>query len=247
MVVIAAFAIILSLCAAFYPIQPQPKSEVNLAVAPGAQGRMRVDVKPHSEIEKDHFIKQNFDYSCGSAALAILLRFHLGEKFTEKQVIQGLLQYGDSEQIAKRRAFSLLDMKKFVTVLGYQGVGYKADLDDLKALDKPCLVPIKIFDYRHFVVLKGVHKGHVFLTDPWRGDISFTLEQFQEAWYDNVIFVVSREGSKGLDALRLKDSDLRFIDEDEARRIVLDRQMPETNREQRLINNNPGKYQYYGK
>jgi len=247
MVVLAAFAIILSLTAGFYSIKDQPPSEMNLAIGAGATGRIRINVKPFSEIEADHFIKQGFDYSCGSAALATLLRFYLGEKFTEKQVIQGLLQHGDSEQIAKRRAFSLLDMKKFVNAIGYQGVGYKADIDDLKALDKPCLVPIKIFDYRHFAVLKGISKGHVFLTDPWRGDISFTIAEFKDSWYENVIFVVSPQGGKELNNLRLKEEDLRYIDEDAAREIIFDHTPPSTNREERLIRDVPGKYQQYGK
>lgn len=247
MVVIAAFAIVLSLLAGFYPLLPQPAKEMNLAVGDGQQGRLRVDVKPLSELEGDHFIKQNFDFSCGSAALAILLRFQMGERLTEKQVIQGLLRYGDSEQIAKRRAFSLLDMKRFVTVLGYQGVGYRAELEDLKTVDGPCLVPIKIFEYRHFAVLRGCAKEHVFLTDPWRGDISFTLAEFKDIWYDNVLFMVSREGSKGLSALRLKESDLRFIDEDEARRIVLDRDFQDNNRDRRIIVDNPKVFQHYGK
>ena len=247
-VVLAAFAIILTMTAGFYPIKDEPGTEMNLAFGAGQQGRIRTNVKPHSEIEGDHFIKQSFDYSCGSAALATLLNFYLGEKLTEKQVIQGLLQHGDSQLIAQRRAFSLLDMKKFVTVLGYQGVGYKADLDDLKTLGKPCLVPIKIFDYRHFAVLKGVYMGHVFLTDPWRGDISFTLDEFRDMWYENVIFVVSpAEGGTELTALRLKESDLRFIDEDGARKIIFDHPPALTNRAERLIIDVPGKYQYYGK
>ncbi|MFZ3209551.1 MAG: C39 family peptidase [Geobacteraceae bacterium] len=248
MVVIAAFAIIVSLIGGFYTIKDQPKSEISLATgAGGAVGRSRIDVKPASEIEEDHFIKQKFDFSCGSAALATLLRFYLGEELTEKQVIQGLLKYGDAEQISKRRAFSLLDMKMFVKALGYEGEGYKVDLEELKTLGKPCIVRIKIYEYNHFSILKGVYKGHVFLTDPWRGDISFTVDEFEDMWFDKIIFMVSKEGVNGLRALRLKEEDLRFIDEDAARRIIFDRTPPATNREQRLINDVPGKYQYYGK
>ncbi len=248
MVVIAAFVIIISLVAGFHPLKPQPPAEMNLTVGTGQQGRIRVNVRPFSDIEGDHFIKQAFDYSCGSAALATLLNFYLGEKLTEKQVIQGLLEHGDSEQINKLRAFSLLDMKKFVNALGYEGVGYKAEIEDLTTLGKPCLVPIKIFDYRHFAVLKGIHKGHVFLTDPWRGDISFTLDEFKAMWYENVIFVVSPAADGNvLKALRLKDEDLRYIDEDQARQIIFDHQPALTNKEERLINDFPGKYQYYGK
>lgn len=245
MVVIAAFAVIIAFTAGFFAIRDTPKGEINLAVGGGQQVRVREVVKPLSETEHAHYVKQSFDYSCGSAALATLLDYHLGEKFTEKQVIQGLLRYGDSEQIAKRRAFSLLDMKKFVTVLGYEGVGYKADLEDLKTLNGPCIVPIRIFDYRHFAVFRGVHDGHVFLADPWRGSISFTLAEFKNAWYENVIFVVSPKGGKALNALRLREEDLRYIDEDTARNLLTDHPPAANPREERTIINNPGTFQIY--
>lgn len=245
MVVIAAFAIIIAFTAGFYTLRDQPKGEINLAVGAGRQVRVRETVKPFAETEDARYVKQSYDYSCGSAALATLLRFYLGEKYTEKQVIQGLLRYGDSDQIAKRRAFSLLDMKKFVSVLGYQGVGYKAELEDLKTLEGPAIVPIKIFDYRHFAVLKGVHDGHIFFADPWRGNISFTLAEFKDAWYENVIFVVSPKGGKALRALQLKEEDLRYIDEDTARRAMADRIPAPNLKEQRTISDKPGTYQIY--
>ena len=138
-------------------------------------------------------------------------------------------------------------MKKFVTALGYDGTGYKADIDDLKTLGKPCLVPIKVLNYRHFAVLRGIYQGHVFLTDPWRGDISFTLAEFKDCWYDNVIFMVTPEGGKGLNNLRLREEDLRFISEDSARMIISDHTPLPNNREERLIRDAPGLYQQYNR
>jgi len=247
LVVAAIFALVIGFTSSVYPLLDQPKSEVSLAVPGPGPGYIRTYVNPLSEIKKNHLIKQGYDFSCGSAALAILLNFYLGENFTEKQVIQGLLHYGDIEQITKRQAFSLLDMKKFVKVLGYQGDGYKVDLEDLKTIDKPCIIPIKIFDYRHFVVFRGIYKGHIFLADPWRGDISFTLDEFSKKWYEKVIFVVSTEETgMVLTSLRLKENDLNFIDEDAAREIIFGPPPSPTNeREHKLIVNNPGHYQQY--
>ena len=101
-------------------------------------------------------------------------------------------------------------MKRFVKVLGYQGEGWKVDKEDFKTIDKPCIIPIKIFNYRHFVVFKGIYKGHVFVTDPWRGDISFTLDEFYDRMYEKAIFVVSKEGPV-MNGLRLTKDDLNFI------------------------------------
>ena len=250
LVIAAIFAIVIGFTSSVYTVRDQPKSEINIAVPGPGPGYIRAYINPLSEIKKTHLIKQSYDFSCGSAALAILLNFYLGENFTEKQVIQGLIRYGDIEQITKRQAFSLLDMKKFVKVLGYQGDGYKVDIEDLKTLNTPCIIPIKIFDYRHFVVFRGIYKGHIFLADPWRGDISFTLDEFYDKWYKKVIFVVStKETEKVLTLLQLKESDLNFIDEDAVRQIIVDHTNPAATaaaeREFKQIIDAPGEIQYY--
>jgi len=249
LVVAAIFAVLASFTSSVYPILDQPKSEMNIAVPGPGPGHIRTFVNPASEINKDHLIKQGYDFSCGSAALAIILNFYLGENFTEKQVIQGLLHYGDVEQIQKRQAFSLLDMKKFVKVLGYQAEGYKAELDDLKSLTTPCIIPIKVMEYRHFVVFKGIHDGHIFLTDPWRGDVSYVLSDFNELWYEKVMFVVSKENGQVLNNLRLRPEDLSYIHDEAARQYIfgnrIDPALAVAEREFKLIVDEPGVYQYY--
>ena len=155
------------------------------------------------------------------------------------------MQYGDSEKIAKRRAFSLLDMKRFVAALGYKGVGYKAKFEDLKTLEEPCIIPIKIFGYRHFAVLKGIYDDHVFLADPWRGNISFTRADFLSKWYQNVIFIVYPRKGAVLTYLELDEKDLSYIDEDAARKIIFDQAMSIIPKIDRQIDDFPGKYQLY--
>jgi len=250
LVIAAIFGILVSFTSDVAVLREQPPPEIQLSVPGPGPGFIRTHVYPLSEINKDHLVKQTYDFSCGSAALAILLNFYLGEKFSEKQVIQGLLHYGDVEQIQKRQAFSLLDMKKFVTVLGYKGEGYRVEIDDLKELHTPCILPIKIFDYRHFVVFRGIYDGHVFLADPWRGDISFTLYDFEKAWYEKVIFVVSRQDNVPvLNKLRLKPEDLVYIDEDRARKAIfgnqVDPRVAVSEHELKQIIDAQGQYQYY--
>jgi hypothetical protein len=204
----------------FYPLQSVPPKEVSLAVGTQAVPlTLRQNIKPRTEFTAAHIVKQQFDYSCGSAALATLLNYYLGEKLMEKQVIAGLVEYGDKKQIERLRAFSLLDMKRFVEKLGYHGTGYKADIADLKALGKPCIVPVEIFGYQHFCVFRGIIQDHVFLADPYLGDISFTVEQFSKMWQRNIAFVVT-DGDIVYSALMLKEEDLRFIDLDATRRAL---------------------------
>jgi predicted double-glycine peptidase len=202
-----------------------PPDEVSLAV--GTQSvplTLRQNIKPRTEFTAAHIVKQQFDYSCGSAALATLLNYYLGEKLTERQIIEGLVEYGDKKQIERLRAFSLLDMKRFVEKLGYHGTGYKAEIADLKVLGKPCIVPVEIFGYQHFCVFRGIVQDHVFLADPYMGDVSYPVEQFSKMWQRNVAFVVT-DGDIVHSALMLKEEDLRFIDLD-ATRHALDNFQP---------------------
>jgi predicted double-glycine peptidase len=218
--VFLGFFVILGLLNPFYPLQSVPPNEVRLAAGTQAVPlTLHQDLKSRVEFTDAHIIKQQFDYSCGSAALATLLNYYIGEKLTERQVIAGLVEYGDKKQIERLRAFSLLDMKRFVEKLGYHGTGYKADIADLKTLGKPCIVPMEIFGYQHFCVFRGIFQDHVFLADPYMGNISFPVEEFRKMWQHNVAFVVT-DGEIVNSALMLKEEDLRFIDLDATRRAL---------------------------
>ncbi len=220
MIVLISVLIVLGLLNPFYPIQNFPQNEVR--VAAGTQATpvtLHQAMKPRVNYSDAHLVKQQYDYSCGSAALATLLNYYLGENFTERQVIEGLVQHGDRQQIERLRAFSLLDMKRFVEKLGYKGAGYNAQIDDLRTLGKPCIVPVEIFGYQHFCVFRGIVQDHVFLADPYLGNTSFTVAQFREMWKRSIAFIVT-DGEIVHSALTLKEEDLRFIDLDATRRAL---------------------------
>ena len=119
--VLAAFLIFIGLYSGFKTIQDVPENQLTIATDAADQVKVRDTVTSIKTLNQEHIVQQAYDYSCGSAALATLLNYHFGEDFEERQVIQGLLRYGDSEKIAQRRAFSLLDMKRFVAVLVDEG------------------------------------------------------------------------------------------------------------------------------
>ncbi|HMA67226.1 MAG TPA: C39 family peptidase [Desulfosalsimonadaceae bacterium] len=210
-------AIIAAFISGFAPPADLPKNQVSLYCGQNVAPRLRFEVTPYEKLRFKHVTKQEFDYSCGSAALATLLNFSLGESLSEKQVIRGMMKHGDKEQIKKLRAFSLLDMKRLCNVLGYDAAGYRAEEKDLKNPEHwPCIAPIEVYGYRHFVVVKGIHDGHVFMADPFRGNVSQTLEHFLSSWYENVIFIVkaAAEKPRHKNLLTLSRDDLRYIRED---------------------------------
>ena len=64
-------------------------------------------VKPVSEFRYHNVVRQAYDYSCGSAALTTVLNQYLGRQFQERQIMEGLLRFGETEKIVERRGFSL--------------------------------------------------------------------------------------------------------------------------------------------
>jgi hypothetical protein len=135
--VLIAFLISASLLAGVLPVREMPDNEIRFTVAPDdgiisntdnylphvlQPVEMRFEMRTAKDIEYSRIVSQKYDYSCGSAALATLLKYHLAEDFEESQIIHGLLKYGDKEKIIERRAFSLLDMKSFVNRLSGGGL-----------------------------------------------------------------------------------------------------------------------------
>jgi predicted double-glycine peptidase len=172
-----------------------------------------VTVRPLVEQQFKNIVHQAFDYSCGSAALTTVLNGYLGRQFEERQIMDGLLKYGETDKIVQRRGFSLLDMKRLVTALGHPSGGYKGTFDDLKKLDHPAIVPIHYGGFKHFVVVKKYKDGRVFVADPALGNISFPEERFKEIWENNVMFIVFPNGFKPHSQLELTENDMRFVDD----------------------------------
>lgn len=170
-------------------------------------------VVPLAEQKFKSIIRQAYDYSCGSAALTTLLNGYLGRQFTEKQVMDGMLKFGEYDKIVQRRGFSLLDMKRLTTALGHPSGGYKGSLKDLKALDHPAIIPIHYANFKHFVIVRKYQDGRFFIADPALGNISFPEARLEQVWDGNVMFVVFPNGFKPQSTLELTESDLRFVDD----------------------------------
>lgn len=214
--VTSASLMLLNLIHQFKDIEPQPEGvvhyEVRMNTTPFYVSEEPI-IEPLSEVKFRNIVRQQFDYSCGSAALTTVLQHYLGRNFQERQVMEGLLHYGENDRIVERRGFSMLDMKRLATALGFPAGGFKAEIEDLMELDHPAIVPIHFSGFKHFVVVRTIKDGRVFIADPSKGNLSFTLERFQEKWDQNVLFVIFPGNTKPIDGLELREEDLRFIDD----------------------------------
>ena len=196
----------------------RPEGQVELPMARVGAGPYGepVTVRPFSEFKFEHIVRQAYDYSCGSAALTTVLRHHLGYEVSEQQAMEGMLAHGEREKIIERRGFSLLDMKRYVATLGSQSAGFRGTLADLRGLKEPAIVPIDYAGFKHFVVLRGIRDGRVFLADPSAGHLVLSEEEFAGLWDRNTLFLVYPNAERPPFASRmaLADRELGVIDPD---------------------------------
>ena len=154
-----------------------------------------VDKPVESMLERRYrnVVRQQYDFSCGAAALATLLRYAYGLRLDEATVLAGLWGVSDPE-LVRTRGFSLLEMKEYLARLGYRGRGYEIDLSRLGRIHVPTIVLMDINGYQHFVVLKTVADGYVHVADPALGNRRYRVEEFIESWPSRTVFAVIGPG-----------------------------------------------------
>src|SRR5215216_3031977 len=131
----------------------------------GVGSRMLLNVWSLRELKIRSVILQQYDYSCGSAAMATLLTYHYDHPINEEVAFRAMFDNGDQDKI-QREGFSLLDMKRFLDAQGYLADGFEVSLDDLANAGVPAVVLLVDNGYHHFVVIKGIRNNKVLLGDP---------------------------------------------------------------------------------
>ncbi len=146
--------------------------------------------------------------SGSSAAQRLHLRPYcatsLGFPVTERSVALGLIDrqeyLANPDLVRLRQGFSLLDLKRFVDRLGYEGIGLgHLALPDL-FLRSPIIVPVNLRGFPHFVIFRGGTSNSVLLADPAFGNITISKDKFLEGWINykdigHVGFVVTQAGA----------------------------------------------------
>jgi len=138
------------------------------------------------EMRQDKVVMQQWDLSCGAAALTTLLKYQHGISTNEKTVAKGLIareEYiKDPNLLQQREGFSLLDLKRYTKQIGLHGKAYgKLTLNNLVNF-APILVPINLSGYNHFVVFRGKINNRVLLSDPAWGNRTLFVNDFDKAW-----------------------------------------------------------------
>jgi predicted double-glycine peptidase len=140
------------------------------------------------EMRQDRVVVQQWDLSCGAAALATLLNYQHGDPVSEREIARSLIKreeyLAEPLLVRARQGFSLLDLKRYVDQRGYLGMGYgELALADLIEL-APIMVPVKLNGFNHFVVFRGALGNRVLLADPAFGNRTILMAKFEAGWLE---------------------------------------------------------------
>lgn len=163
---------------------------------PDATGVSNVSTRTLQEAKFSQVVRQQYDFSCGSAALATLLTFHYDRETDEQDAFGAMYAAGDKEKIATA-GFSLLDMKSYLESIGYNADGYQSSLDTLENAAVPAIALINYRGYRHFVVVKGIQDDEVLIGDPALGIKLMGRDEFESLWENGVLFIIKNRPQVG--------------------------------------------------
>ncbi len=180
----------LSLLVAVAAVAAAPAAGAQLALLPlMGVGDVVLPVTSIRQARLAGTLQQQYDFSCGSAAVATLLTHHFGYPMSESTVFEAMFKNGDQEKIRKE-GFSLLDMKRFLKAHGFEADGFEQPLDQLAANRVPAIVLINENGYLHFVVIKGLRGNRVLIGDPSSGTRAMSRARFMASWKSGLLFVV---------------------------------------------------------
>lgn len=139
--------------------------------------------------------RQKYDYSCGAGALSTLVEFYFRDPAPEEFILEDMLKRMDADTIKDRkvRGFSMQDLKLQAESMGYIALGVELTPEMASQLRGPVIVLLEGQDINHFVVLKGIRYGKVYLADPQRGNIRIAYINFLSQW-NRLALVLGKKG-----------------------------------------------------
>ena len=149
---------------------------------------LNLPVTSYKELRFRSIMLQQYDFSCGSAALASMLTYHYNRPHSEQDVFEAMYRVGDQPSIQKS-GFSLLDMKTYLESIGMAADGFHVTLDKIAELQVPGITLVEVNGYKHFVIIKGVKGNRVLVGDPARGVRAMEREDFEKIWSGVVLLI----------------------------------------------------------
>lgn len=147
-------------------------------------------IKSWIEFRNADLVRQQYDYSCGSASLATILKYYYGDSdITESGIIDEILkskgyQFNENEVLKEGdNVISFLDLSKYAQNKGFKAIGLAVDFDTLSKVKIPVVIFVSVRGIDHFSVYKGMDEEYIYLADPSFGNIKIKVHQFKEMFF----------------------------------------------------------------
>lgn len=109
---------------------------------------------------------------CGPACLKIIAKYY--GKYYSLQYLRDLCGI-------TREGVSFLDISYAAEKIGLRTVSVKATIENLTTrIPLPCIIH---WDENHFIVVYNTKKGKIYVSDPAKGLLSYSEEEFKDRWY----------------------------------------------------------------
>lgn len=109
---------------------------------------------------------------CGPATLKMIAKYY-GKYYS--------LQYLRDKCGLTKEGVSLLDLSTGAESIGLHSLALKCTMEEL--VNKVPFPVIVFWNENHFVVVYGVTKKHVLVSDPMKGHVKYTYKEFKKGWY----------------------------------------------------------------
>ena len=111
---------------------------------------------------------------CGPACLLSLLRYYDGNGSIDNlRTKSGTNKFGTT----------MLGMFQAAKEVGFEASGVLVDnIDELKKIDKPCILAVTINNFSHYVVCYGYFKNSFVIGDPGRGIVNYSPDELLAIW-----------------------------------------------------------------
>lgn len=183
----------------------------------------RPDLHSVKQLRMKGIERQTLDFSCGAAVLSMLLEKYFQDSYSEAALISDIVYRLSDDEIKNRLrdGFSMLDLKKLAIRLGYSAVGVHLVKSALQSLPGPVIVLLRDDTVNHFVVIKAVSSGYVYIADPSRGNIRIPLHELDKLW-DGETLILGREnfGLPVAHALSVSSRKQMFMEKEMARTLL---------------------------
>lgn len=165
-------------------------------------------LKSAYELKWENITPQEYDYTCGAAALSTLIYGYFGEYISESKIINQLINNLNEKDIdiVKKQGFNMLHLKYVAEYFGYDAVGVKIDINTLYRLKGPVIIVLQTSNGNHYVVFKNIVKDRVFIADSINGNYIMTTSYLSSVW-DGTALILGKKGVGLVDKYKLQISE----------------------------------------